>query len=482
MKEFMDKDFLLETETAKHLFHDYAEHLPLVDYHCHIPPKDVYEDVRFDNLAEVWLGGENPDGSYFGDHYKWRLMRSNGVSENDITGDADNKVRIRKFAEALELAIGNPMYHWSNLELHKFFGVEEPLTPENSDRIYDLCAEKLRNDPNMSVRGLIKQSNVAFIGTTDDPIDSLEWHKKIAADPTITFNEAYRQMLKEMYPDFDTQTRVLYSKSFKTRVNVARGSRKVTREPFIVYISGIDVYGDIAQTSRSDVNILASVNPLTHRVQLISTPRDSYVELPSYGDYDKLTHAGIYGVSESIRALEELYGIEVDYYVRVNFTGFEEIVDALGGITVYSEEGFTAWDGTWFDEGENNLNGAEALSFARERKAFSDGDIQRGRNQMKVIKAIAEKAMSPAILSNYSAVMDAAGGSIETSMTQAEIGALAKMQLSSSEDWNIESYAVTGYVDSRTTYSYGASPLSVVIPEESSIAEARLLLQENQRK
>ena len=231
------------------------------------------------------------------------------------------------------------------------------------------------------------------------------------------------------------------------------------------------MYGDIAQTSRSDVNILASVNPLTHRVQLISTPRDSYVELPSYGDYDKLTHAGIYGVSESIRALEELYGVEVDYYVRVNFTGFEEIVDALGGITVYSDEGFTAWDGTWFDE---------ALSFARERKAFSDGDIQRGRNQMKVIKAIAEKAMSPAILSNYSAVMDAAGGSIETSMTQAEIGALAKMQLSSEESWNIESYAVTGYVDSRTTYSYGASPLSVVIPEESSIAEARLLLQENQ--
>ena len=186
MKDFMDKDFLLETETAKHLFHDFAEPLPLVDYHCHIPPKDVYEDVRFDNLAEVWLGGENPDGSYFGDHYKWRLMRSNGISENEITGDADNKVRIRKFAEALEMAIGNPMYHWSNFELHKFFGIEEPLTPENSDRIYDLCADKLRNDPSMSVRGLIQQSNVAFIGTTDDPVDSLEWHKKIADDPTIS--------------------------------------------------------------------------------------------------------------------------------------------------------------------------------------------------------------------------------------------------------------------------------------------------------
>ena len=186
MKEFMDKDFLLETETARHLFHDYAEHLPLVDYHCHIPPKDVYEDVRFDNLAEVWLGGENPDGTYFGDHYKWRLMRSNGVNETYITGNADNKDRIRKFAEALELAIGNPMYHWSNLELHKFFGVEEPLTPENADRIYDLCAEKLRNGPDMSVRGLIRQSNVAFIGTTDDPVDSLEWHKKLAEDPSFT--------------------------------------------------------------------------------------------------------------------------------------------------------------------------------------------------------------------------------------------------------------------------------------------------------
>lgn len=185
MKEFMDKDFLLENETAKHLFHDYAENLPLVDYHCHISPREIYEDRRFDNLAEVWLGGENPDGSFFGDHYKWRLMRSNGVNEKFITGDADNKERIKKFAEALEMAIGNPMYHWTNLELHMFFGETEPLTAENSDEIYDRCAEKLRHGEGMSTRGLIRQSNVAFIGTTDDPIDSLEWHKKLAEDETF---------------------------------------------------------------------------------------------------------------------------------------------------------------------------------------------------------------------------------------------------------------------------------------------------------
>lgn len=185
MKAFMDKDFLLETKTAQHLFHDYADSMPLVDYHCHISPKEIYENRRFDNIAEVWLGGQNPDGSYFGDHYKWRVMRSNGVSEDYITGDKPDFERFLKFAEALEMAIGNPMYHWSNLELHKFFGVTEPLTVDNAKEIWDKCNDMLRNDPNMTVRGLIKQSNVAFIGTTDDPIDSLEWHEKIAADPSI---------------------------------------------------------------------------------------------------------------------------------------------------------------------------------------------------------------------------------------------------------------------------------------------------------
>ena len=186
MKAFMDKDFLLETKTAQHLSHDYADIMPLVDYHCHISPKEIYEDRRFNNLAEVWLGGKNPDGTYFGDHYKWRVMRSNGVPEDYITGDKPDYERFLKFVEALEMAIGNPMYHWCNLELHKFFGINEPLTLENAEEIWNKCNDMLQNDPNMTVRGLIKQSNVAFIGTTDDPVDSLEWHKKIREDKTIT--------------------------------------------------------------------------------------------------------------------------------------------------------------------------------------------------------------------------------------------------------------------------------------------------------
>lgn len=183
----MDRSFLLETETAEQLFHDCAEGLPLVDYHCHISPKEIYENRRFDNLAQVWLGGRNLDGTYFGDHYKWRLMRANGVSEDYVTGEKDGLERITKFAETLEMAIGNPMYHWCNLELQKFFGYEGHLTPETAPEIWNLCNEKLRHDPGLSVRGIIERSNVAFIGTTDDPVDSLEWHGKIAADPTIPY-------------------------------------------------------------------------------------------------------------------------------------------------------------------------------------------------------------------------------------------------------------------------------------------------------
>ena len=187
MKQFMDKDFLLETETAKHLYHDYAKTLPLVDYHCHISPKEIYEDRRFNSLDEVWLGGKQPDGSYAGDHYKWRVMRSNGTPEDYVTGTKPANERIQKFAEALEMAIGNPMYHWCHLELKEYFGIEKHFSPDNAEEIFNVCNEKLQNGENMTVRGLIRQSNVAFIGTTDDPIDTLEWHKKILDDKSIEF-------------------------------------------------------------------------------------------------------------------------------------------------------------------------------------------------------------------------------------------------------------------------------------------------------
>lgn len=185
MKKFMDRDFVLETETAKHLYHDYAENMPIIDYHCHLSPKEIYENKRFSSIADVWFGGEQPDGSFYGDHYKWRLMRTHGVEEKNIVGRDDDFKRFYEFAGTLEKSIGNPMYHWSNLELHRFFGIEEPLSRKNAREIYDRCNDMLAHDPDCTPRGLIKKSGVYYIGTTDDPVDSLEWHEKMAADPTM---------------------------------------------------------------------------------------------------------------------------------------------------------------------------------------------------------------------------------------------------------------------------------------------------------
>ena len=174
MKAFMDKDFMLKNETAKHLFHDYAEDLPIIDYHCHIPPREIYEDRRYDNIAQVWLGGKN-------------VMRSNGVPEELVTGSADPYDKFLAFTKALEMAIGNPMYHWSNLELHKYFGITEPLTEKNAKAIWDKTSDMLQHDPNLTVRGIIRQSNVRYVGTTDDPADSLEWHEKLAKVKDLGF-------------------------------------------------------------------------------------------------------------------------------------------------------------------------------------------------------------------------------------------------------------------------------------------------------
>lgn len=175
MKAFMDQDFLLETETAKKLYHDYAEVTPIIDYHCHINPKEIAEDRKFENITQVWLGG---------DHYKWRFMRSCGVEEAYITGDASDYEKFCKWAECIGKAIGNPLFHWSHLELQRYFGYHGYLNKNTAEEVWNLCNAKLQED-SMSARNIIRQSNVRFIGTTDDPIDSLEWHQKIAADESF---------------------------------------------------------------------------------------------------------------------------------------------------------------------------------------------------------------------------------------------------------------------------------------------------------
>lgn len=186
MKPFMDRDFLLSTDTAKALYHEHAARMPIIDYHCHINPAEIASDRRFSSIVEVWLGGRQPDGGYYGDHYKWRLMRSAGTPERLITGDADPEDKFVAWAKALQYAIGNPLYHWTHLELQRYFGVYEPLTERNAKEIYRICNEALA-DPSMSARGIVKKSNVRLLCTTDDPIDDLKHHEAIAQDPTCDF-------------------------------------------------------------------------------------------------------------------------------------------------------------------------------------------------------------------------------------------------------------------------------------------------------
>ncbi len=177
MRAFMDADFLLETETAKKLYHDYAAKMPIIDYHCHVNPQEIAQNRRFENISQAWLGG---------DHYKWRLIRANGVDEKLITGkDSSDREKFNQFAATLPKAIGNPVYSWAHLELQRYFGCNLPLSPKTSDEIWDTCAERLKDD-SLSVRGIIAQSNVKVIATTDDPADSLDWHKEIAKDSTFS--------------------------------------------------------------------------------------------------------------------------------------------------------------------------------------------------------------------------------------------------------------------------------------------------------
>ena len=260
-------------------------------------------------------------------------------------------------------------------------------------------------------------------------------------------------------------------------------ANKITKEPFVLYLSGVDTRGDLTEKARSDVNIIAAVNPVTKQVVLINTPRDYYVDLAGTNSKDKLTHAGLYGVETSMATLGNLYGIQVDHYIRIDFSGFISIIDAVGGVDVYSDQAFTSvgspgyYDPTTFAEGWNHLDGKSALAFARERHAFASGDIQRGINQMKVIDAMMNKIKSPTVLMSFSKLMDAVSDCFVTSLSQEQISALVRMQLASLSDWDIQSYAVTGTSGkSSQCYSAKGQSLYVMKPDENSVNQAKELI------
>lgn len=291
---------------------------------------------------------------------------------------------------------------------------------------------------------------------------------------------------QEGYEDFTQKVRILATmslSSLEASVETTAPTEtvpvedNVTNTPFIVYISGSDTRSAILDVSRSDVNILMVVNPVTKQVLLLNTPRDYYVPNPAgNGRLDKLTHCGIYGVDCSVEALEGLYDLEVDYYGQINFTGLETLVDAVGGVTVYSDQSFSARD-TYIYVGENHLNGRQALDFCRERYHVTGGDNGRGKNQMKVIKAVIEKLTTgTTIISNYSSILKSLEGMFTTSISMDEISMLVKMQLEDMASWTVHTVAATGSGGSEKTYSMPGSYAYVMYPNDAVVEHMSTLV------
>lgn len=351
------------------------------------------------------------------------------------------------------------------------FGILSTLDRENTDTVVSRINEQL---------GVTIQTT-EFDGLTQ-LADGLRNHQVDA----LILNDAYLDLYEEFdgYTEFPSQIRALSTESIETAVQnnelTSTTVQDLNDNPVLnIYISGSDTReSTLPSRSRSDVNILASINTQTHQVLLISTPRDYYVPLSiSNGVPDKLTHAGIYGVQVSMDTLSMLYEVPIDYYFRVNFNGFVDIIDALGGIDVYSDYTFDSGNvsGYHFNEGWNSVNGEEALAFCRERYAFASGDRQRGKNQMAVIQGVLNKATSPAILSNYTSVLDSAAGCMETNVPYDTIAEIVRDQLAGGGSWNVVSYSVDGTGDSQVPYSMSSS-VYVMIPDTSTVDQAKSLL------
>lgn len=304
----------------------------------------------------------------------------------------------------------------------------------------------------------------------------------------MLLNSGYLSVYEDMdgYTDFSTKIKEVGTVDVESTIQSAEESAPI--EPittanggkvYTIYLSGIDTRGEMTAKSRSDVNIIATVNTDTHEILLVSTPRDYFVPLSiSGGVPDKLTHAGIYGIDVCMDTLGMLYDIDINYYFRINFGGFVKVIDALGGITVNSDYDFDSKNilGYHFNKGENYVNGEQALIFARERYAFQEGDRQRGKNQMEVIRGVVKKALSPEILTSYSSILSSLDGCFGTNITYEEIAQILQQQLTNGGDWTIVSYSVNGTGATEKPYSMSQKAY-VMVPDYNTVDKAKSLME-----
>ena len=347
------------------------------------------------------------------------------------------------------------------------FGVQYKMGRSDMEAAVQMVSEKLGTDIDVvEYEDLQKQAEALH-------------DKKVDA---IIYNEGYTDNISESFVGYKKSVRIIYEHKIKKELASTSVDASI-QEPFSVYISGIDVYGEIQQTSRSDVNIIATVNPKTHQILLVTTPRDYYVPIPgvSGGKDDKLTHAGTDGVDVSMETLEDLYETEIPFFARINFTSLIDIVDHLGGVDVYSEYAFTTSKNSEHvmdvQQGINHFDGEEALAFSRERENVPGGDNQRGKNQQAVITAMIKKMISPQMLMKANSIIDDVSGNVETNMSQEQIQSLIKTQLNRGGSWNIYSVAAEGTGGKDICYSAASSgSLYVTYPDEESVANIQDLI------
>ena len=358
-------------------------------------------------------------------------------------------------------------------------------------KIDDIKNKKLgyyNTDGDETKKSLSKLSKkISTNNTSYDDINALASSLLDSKEDAILIEDSYLKILEEDNEaennskkdteSFKDKTKTIYKFSIVIKTNNISKDTDVTKKPFNIYISGIDTYGQISSVSRSDVNMIVTVNPKTKQILLTSIPRDYYVQLHGKTGYkDKLTHAGLYGADMSVKTLEDLLNIEINYYIKVNFTSVINIVEALGGVEVYSDYTFTSIDGYNYTKGYNKVNGEQALSFARERKAFSEGDRQRVKDQQALLEAMFRKCTSPAIITKYNSLMNSINGSFVTNMSANRITSLIRMQLIGKYKWIITSNSLDGENSSNYTYSYSAQKLYVMEPIEDSVKYAKELI------
>ena len=342
---------------------------------------------------------------------------------------------------------------------------------KNESIEYNLQYDAKKDMNQIIAKAKQEQSSISYDETNDD-------YSKLADDlynntvHAILVNTAYNGMFEEAHENFANETKEIWSYEVDTEVKSFAKDVDVTSKPFTIYISGIDTYGKVSTVSRSDVNMIVTVNPTTKQILMSSIPRDYYVTLANKGKKDKLTHSGLAGPENTVKTMDNFLGIDINYYARVNFTSLITMVDALGGIDLDSDSSFTAASGDSFRKGVQHVNGKKALAFARERHAFGGGDNMRVKHQQDVLMAMLKKMMSPAIIKNYTGVLNSIAGCFETNMSSDNITDLIQMQVNDMASWTFTQKQFTGHGVMQTGGAYMPSTkLYYMIPDDSSVSE-----------